>query len=66
MEYKIMSNRLKAAAIRFWKDESGASLVEYSILIGIITVGVIATVGDVGDWVSDKWTTLLTDLKAEG
>jgi pilus assembly protein Flp/PilA len=57
--------RTKATAVRLWKDESGASLLEYSILIGLITAAVIGTIGDVGSWVSGKWTSLLTTLTTE-
>ena len=46
------------------KDESGAALIEYSILIGIITVGVIAIIIFVGDWVSGQWSLLQSDLEA--
>ncbi len=34
--------RSKDVAIKLWKDESGASLLEYSVLIGLITVAAIA------------------------
>jgi pilus assembly protein Flp/PilA len=44
------------------KDESGASLLEYSILIGLITAGVVGTISGVGQWVLDKWTDLSGDL----
>jgi pilus assembly protein Flp/PilA len=57
--------RTKTIAIRLWKDESGASLLEYSILIGLITAAVIGTIGDVGGWVSNKWTSLYTTLTTE-
>jgi len=40
---------------RFVKDESGASLIEYSILIGLITVLVIALITGVGGWVQSQW-----------
>jgi pilus assembly protein Flp/PilA len=50
--------RTKAIAVRLWKDESGASLLEYSVLIGLITAGVVATVSSVGGWVSGKWSDL--------
>jgi pilus assembly protein Flp/PilA len=50
--------RTKDIAVRLWKDESGASLLEYSVLIGLITAAVVATVADVGTWVSSKWTQL--------
>ncbi len=42
----------------FMKNESGASLIEYSLLIGLITVGVVLTVVAVGQWVSAQWTAL--------
>jgi pilus assembly protein Flp/PilA len=47
---------------RLGKDEDGAALVEYTVLIGLITVAVIATVVKVGDWVSTEWTSLCTTL----
>jgi len=42
----------------FKKNESGASLIEYSLLIGLITVGVVLTVVAVGQWVGAQWTAL--------
>jgi pilus assembly protein Flp/PilA len=47
---------------RLRKDEEGAALVEYTVLIGIITVAVIALVVSVGDWVSFEWNALCTAL----
>jgi len=43
-------------------DESGAALVEYTVLLGILLVAVIATIALVGTWVSGKWTALHTAL----
>jgi pilus assembly protein Flp/PilA len=43
---------------KFAKDESGAALVEYSLLIGLITVAVVATIVIVGGWVALQWTEL--------
>ena len=54
--------RIKSAAVRLWADERGASLLEYSILIGLITAGVVTTILGVGSWVSGKWNTLSTNL----
>jgi pilus assembly protein Flp/PilA len=54
--------RIKDAAVRLWKDERGASLLEYSILIGLITAGVVTTVIAVGGWVGTQWTTLRSNL----
>lgn len=42
----------------FVRNESGAALVEYSLLIGLITVAVVITIGLVGTWVAAQWTAL--------
>ena len=57
-----MRKTVKDVAVRLWKDERGASLLEYSILIGLITVGVVASVTSVGTWMGTKWTALKTAL----
>lgn len=48
---------------RFARDEEGASLVEYTVLIALVTVGVIALIGDVGDLVVAKWEALKEALQ---
>ena len=53
-------------AKRFHEDEDGAAMVEYTILLGIITVAVIATIVAVGGWVSSNWTALCTDINGKG
>jgi len=40
------------------QDEEGAALVEYTVLLGIMLVAVIASIIYVGGWVSGKWTAL--------
>jgi pilus assembly protein Flp/PilA len=44
---------------RVRKDESGATMIEYSILIGIITVGAIVGISFMGGYVSTQWATLM-------
>jgi pilus assembly protein Flp/PilA len=46
------------------RDEEGAALVEYTVLLGIMLVAVVATIGLVGGWVNNKWTALWTALSA--
>lgn len=46
------------------KDDSGATMLEYSLLIGLITAGAVAIVAGGGDWVSTQWTTLRTNVGA--
>ena len=43
---------------QFLKDEDGAALIEYTLLLGVLVVAVIATVGLVGSWVSKQWLAL--------
>ena len=49
---------------KFRNDEDGAALVEYTVLLGILLVGVIVTIGVVGTWISGKWTALTAALPA--
>ena len=49
-------------AKRFVADEEGAALIEYTVLIGIMLVAVIAAIISIGTWVNTKWTALNTAL----
>jgi len=44
-------NRLKS-------DENGASLIEYTVLLAILLVAVIAVIAGVGQWISTEWASL--------
>ena len=50
------------AAKNLIKDEEGAALIEYTVLLGIMLVAVIATIVLVGGWISDKWVALNSAL----
>jgi pilus assembly protein Flp/PilA len=47
---------------RLGKDEDGAALIEYTVLLGILLIAVIATIGLVGTWVNNQWTNLNASL----
>jgi Flp pilus assembly pilin Flp len=47
---------------RLRADQAGASLIEYSVLIGIILVLAFASVRGVGTWVNAQWTNLNTEV----
>jgi pilus assembly protein Flp/PilA len=47
---------------RLARDEDGAALIEYTVLLGILVVAVIATIVAVGVWVNGKWNALQTQL----
>lgn len=53
---------MKSLLSKFAKDESGAALVEYSLLIGLITAAVVLAAIFVGGWVGAQWGALETDL----
>jgi pilus assembly protein Flp/PilA len=44
------------------KDEDGAALIEYTVLLGILLIAVIATIAAVGTWINGKWTALNAQL----
>ena len=49
---------------QFSRDEKGAALVEYTVLIGVMLVAVIGTIVLVGGWINTKWAALWTALSA--
>ena len=44
------------------RDEDGAALIEYTVLLAILLVAVIAIIGGVGGWILNQWTALNTAL----
>jgi pilus assembly protein Flp/PilA len=47
---------------RLKSDEDGATLLEYTVLLAIILVAVIAIIGAVGQWVNTQWANLNSAL----
>ena len=58
----MLLNQLKNDAFRFKKDEDGAALIEYTVLLGILLVAVIAIIGLVGTWINKEWSALQGQL----
>ena len=44
------------------RDEDGASLIEYTVLLAILLIAVIAVIAGVGGWILNKWSDLNTHL----
>jgi pilus assembly protein Flp/PilA len=44
---------------RFWCDERGASLIEYALLVGLITLILLGLIIAVGGWANGMWATIL-------
>ena len=49
---------------RFVREESGQDLIEYGLLIGIITATIVTTVTAIGTKVKEYYTTLNSNLNA--
>jgi pilus assembly protein Flp/PilA len=47
---------------RLQTDEDGAALIEYTVLLGILLIAVLATLGLVGGWINNKWSALQQNL----
>ncbi len=58
-----MQNLVKLAK-QFKSDENGAAFVEYTVLLGIMLVGVIVVITAVGTNLSGWWTTLKNSTAA--
>jgi pilus assembly protein Flp/PilA len=61
-EERVMRQALQLMK-RLGRDEEGAALVEYTVLLGIMLVAVISTIVLVGGWVNTKWAALWTALQ---
>jgi len=44
------------------QDQNGASLIEYTVLLAILLIAVIAIIGGVGQWILGVWTNLNGNL----
>ncbi|UCI17570.1 Flp family type IVb pilin [Mesorhizobium sp. B2-1-8] len=58
--------KLISIARAFRDEESGAAMVEYSILIGIIAAASILIIIGIGVWVTGQFTGLCTALNGHG
>lgn len=49
--------------VRFWRDESGATAIEYGLIAAGISVAIIATLKGVGSKLNTTLTSVSTALK---
>ena len=54
--------KVKNLISQFKSDENGASLIEYTVLLAILLVAVIAIIAGVGKWISTTWAALSTAI----
>jgi pilus assembly protein Flp/PilA len=53
---------MKVIFARFVREESGQDLIEYGLLVGIITAGAVTAINAIGPKVSTYYSTLNTRL----
>jgi pilus assembly protein Flp/PilA len=51
------------AITRFIHDDQGADLIEYALLVGLITLAAVGSLGTLGGNVAKLWEKISTDLK---
>ena len=65
--FNLIINRvflMRSLVARFVKDVSGATMVEYGLLVGLIAVVCIAAVTLLGEQISDVFSLIVSDLSA--
>lgn len=53
---------MKTLMTRLWKEEEGQDLVEYGLLLALITAITIAAVKNIGTWIQNAFQTTYTNL----
>jgi pilus assembly protein Flp/PilA len=61
--YKGRIRIMKNLALRFWRDESGATAIEYGLIAAGISLAIIAVVNGLGTTVSGKFDSINSSLK---
>jgi pilus assembly protein Flp/PilA len=59
----IMELPMKNLFVRFVKDNSGATAIEYGLIAAGISVAIIAVVNGLGSTLNTKFTSISTQLK---
>lgn len=54
--------RMRESARRFLHDDSGATVIEYTLLVVIIAMAIIAAIGGVGDSLGGNWDEINDDV----
>jgi len=60
---KIEDRTLSAILTRFWRDERGATAIEYAMIASGVAVAIAATVTSLGSGVKGLFTNVSTALK---
>lgn len=53
---------MKDQIIKFWRDEEGATAIEYGLIAGLIAVAIVTTVTNVGTGLSNLFKDIAEKL----
>lgn len=54
----VNARKIQSVVVRLIRDESGAEVMEYVLIAGLIIVGTIATIAGLGTKVLGRWTSV--------
>ena len=57
--------KLKETCHAFIKDEDGATAIEYALLAAILTIGLISSLGRMGDLINEDLTILADTIERQ-
>jgi pilus assembly protein Flp/PilA len=59
-------NRISACVRRFWNNEEGATLVEYGLLVGLLSIVAVASIVLVGKYVNGAFDQVQNEMQSNG
>jgi pilus assembly protein Flp/PilA len=54
---------MKNLVLRFWRDQSGATAIEYGLIAAGISIAIVAVVNGLGTNLNNKYTSINNSLK---
>lgn len=57
---------MKDQIVKFWRDEEGATAIEYGLIAGLIAVGIIASVSSIGTSLKTMFESIVAELAKVG
>ena len=61
---RVLKSKASEKRLALREDESGATMIEYSILVGLITVALVGLIVIIGAWLVTQWTALQAAIGA--
>lgn len=49
----LMEANMKSAILKFWRDEEGATAIEYGLIAALIAIAAVVAMGTLGDGISE-------------